>query len=222
MVHTRSKMAATSSSATVSPSPMDKKGSVLKTFSPIPDSLKETTLDSGIMDNDYPSILTAKDLALLCTQNDLDPNLPIRLPEGDEQLDWYSENWATLCIDYFPLRKVVPLPKLILELCLKYDLAPSQLMPSLWLIILCVEELCEKLGLAFTLSDLMNCYNIQRKHRGLYTLHSHNKQEPLVFVPADLDKRWRSRFVFVHKSALVEPGVKLRTQWVNLGKKGLP
>ena len=87
MVHTRSKMAATSSSATVSPSPMDKKGSVLKTFSPIPNSLKETTLDSGIMDNDYPSILTAKDLALLCTQNDLDPNLPIRLPEGDEQLD---------------------------------------------------------------------------------------------------------------------------------------
>lgn len=125
MVHTRSKMAATSSSATVSPSLLDKKGSTLKTFSPIPDSLKETTLDSDIMDNDYPSILTAKDLALLCTQNGLDPNLPIRLPEGDEHLDWYSENWATLCIDYFPLRKVVPLPKLILELCLRYDLAPS-------------------------------------------------------------------------------------------------
>lgn len=85
-------------------------------------------------------------------------------------------------------------------------------MPSLWLIVLSVEELCEKLGLEFTLGDLMNCHNIQRKYRGLYTLHAHNKLEPLVSVPADLDKRWRSRFVFVHKSALVETGVKLRTQ----------
>ena len=87
--------------------------------------MKETTLDSGIMDNDYPSILTAENLALLCTQNNLDVTLPIRLPEGEEQLDWYSENWATLCVDFFPLRKIIPLPKLVLDMCLAFDLASS-------------------------------------------------------------------------------------------------
>ena len=218
MVRTRSKMATTSSSATVPPSPMDKKGTALKTFNPIPDSLKESTLDSGIMDNDYPSILTAEDLALLCTQNNLDVNLPIRLPEGEEQLDWYSENWATMCIDYFPLRKIIPLPKLVLDLCLGHDLAPSQLMPSCWLILLSVEELCDRLGLKFTLMDLMKCYTFQRKYPGLYTLHARNRYNPLITVPADIEKRWRGRFVFVHKSALVDSGVNLRTQWVNMGK----
>ena len=91
-------------------------------------------------------------------------------------------------------------------------------MPSCWLIRLSIEELCEKLGLSFTFMDLMKCYNFQRKSPGLYTLHALDRHNPLITVPADLEKRWRGRFVFVHKSALVDSGVKLRTQWVNMGK----
>ena len=218
MVRTRSKMATSSSFGNVPPSPMDIKVSGFKGFAPIPESLKEVTKDSDVMDVDAPCTLTPESLALLCSKNKVSENLLIRLPEGEEQIDWYSENWGTICVDYFPLRKIIPLPKLILDFCLSFDLAPSQLMPSLWLIVLSVEALCEKFGLEFNFGDLMKCYNIQRKGSGLYTLHARNRLEPLIAAPADLEKQWRGRFVFVHKSVLAGSDVNLRTKWVNQGK----
>lgn len=114
-----------------------------------------------------------------------------------------------------------PFTKLILDFCLTFDLTPSQLMPSLWLIVLCVEVLCEKFDLEFTFGDLRKCYNIQRKGSGLYALHARNKLEPLITAPADLEKQWRGRFIFVHKSVLASSNVNLRTKWVNLGKQFL-
>lgn len=85
-------MAASSSFANVPPFPMDIKSQTFKDFAPIPESLREVTKDSDIMNVDAPCILTPESLALLCSKNRVSENLLVRLPEGEKQLDWYSEN----------------------------------------------------------------------------------------------------------------------------------
>ena len=91
--------------------------------------------------NDEAPVISDRDVAALQEELGLDKSLLIRAPRPEERLDWGSENWTTLGVDYLKLFPCIPLPPLILEICRFYDLAPSQLMPMVWSVVLSLEAI---------------------------------------------------------------------------------
>ena len=76
---------------------------VTKGFDPIPADLVEELRDGKLLEkknNDEAPVITENDVAALPDELGLDRTLLIRAPKPEERLDWGSENWTTLGIDY--------------------------------------------------------------------------------------------------------------------------
>ena len=193
---------------------------VTKGFDPVPADLVEELRDGKLLEkknNDEAPVITESDVAALQDELGLDRTLLIRAPKPEERLDWGSENWTTLGIDYLRLFPCIPLPPLILEICRFYDLAPSQLMPMVWSVVLSLEAITQDWEKKISLAELLTSYSFGRKSSGLFTL-SRLDGNPLIITPWDSVRRWKRRFVVVHKSCLVPDGGPLRTEWNNLCK----
>ena len=193
---------------------------VTKGFDPIPADLVEELRDGKVLEkknNDEAPVITEADVAALPDELGLDRSLLIRAPKPEERLDWGSENWTTLGIDYLRLFPCVPLPSLILEICRFYDLAPSQLMPMVCSVALSLEMITKDWEKKISLAELLTSYSFGRKSSGLFTL-SRLDGNPLIVTPWDSVSRWKRRFVVVHKRCLVPDGGPLRTEWNNLFK----
>ena len=193
---------------------------VVKGFDPIPAELVEELRDGKLMEkknNDEAPVISEIDVAALPDELGLDRSLLIRAPKPEERLDWGSDNWTTLGFDYLKLFPCIPLPPLILEICRFYDLAPSQLMPMVWSVALSLEVVTKDWEKKFSLAELLTSYSFGRKSSGLFTL-SRLDADPLIITPWDSVRRWKRRFVVVHKKCLVPDGGPLRTEWNNLCK----
>lgn len=191
-----------------------------KGFDPIPEALGEELRDGKLMEkrsDDKAPMLSEDDVAAFSDEFNLDKTLLIRAPKPEERLDWGSDNWTTLCADYLKLYPCFPLPGLILEICRFYDLAPSQLMPVVWSVVLSLEMITKNWAEKFSLAELLQCYSFGRKSSGLFTF-SKIDSNPLIITPEDSVRRWKHRFVVVHKECLVPDGGPLRTEWNNLCK----
>lgn len=125
-------MTATPSISDIQTHPMDKTSGDPKFFIQVPEELLEVLEDSEIMAQDAECHTTESDLENLINKYGMDPKTLVRLPEEHQQLDWSSDNWASLSIDPCKWRRIIPLPGLIVDLCMFFDIAPSQLMPVVW------------------------------------------------------------------------------------------
>ena len=193
---------------------------VTKGFNPIPVDLVEELRDGKLLEkknNDEAPVITERDVAALQEELGLDKSLLIRAPRPEERLDWGSENWTTLGVDYLKLFPCIPLPPLILEICRFYDLAPSQLMPMVWSVVLSLEAITKDWDKKVSLAELLTSYSFGRKSSGLFTL-TRLEGDTLIITPWDSVRRWKRRFVVVHKRCLVPDGGPLRTEWNNLCK----
>ena len=201
-------------------SPMDKSNENVVGFNPIPKELEEDLIDAKLMEKksgDEAPMVTDYEVARFPDTFNLDRSLMIRAPKPEERLDWGSKNWTTMLTDFIRIYPLFPLPPLVLELCNFYDLAPSQLMPAVWYVMLSLEELAKKLAIKISLPDVLSCYSFGRKANGLFTL-TKNSAKHLVIIPDDSARLWKRRFVVVHKSCLVSTGQDVRTEWHNLCK----
>ena len=196
------------------------KKTMTKGFDPIPADLMEELRDGKLLEkknNDEAPVISDRDVAALQEELGLDKSLLIRAPRPEERLDWGSENWTTLGVDYLKLFPCIPLPPLILEICRFYDLAPSQLMPMVWSVVLSLEAITKDWDKKVSLAELLTSYSFGRKSSGLFTL-TRLEGDTLIITPWDSVRRWKRRFVVVHKRCLVPDGGPLRTEWNNLCK----
>lgn len=199
---------------------MDKSNENALGFYPIPKELEEDLRDAKLMEKksgDEAPMVSEYDVSQFPSLYNLDRSLKIRAPKPEERLDWGSKNWTTLFTDFIKIYPCFPLPPLILELCTFYNLAPSQLMPAVWFVMLSVDVIAKKLNIKITLPDVLSCYSFGIKANGLFTL-TKTSSKPLVVIPDDSVRLWKRRFVVVHKSCLMSAGQDVRTEWHNLCK----
>ena len=80
-----------------------------------------------------------------------------------------------------------------------YDLAPGQLMPNTWRILLGLGILCERNNIQFGLGCLLHNYYLKEHLTdvGRYSLVSRNKKMDLIIDTKTNDRNWKDTFFFV-------------------------
>ena len=81
-----------------------------------------------------------------------------------------------------------------------------------WSVALSLEMITKDWEKKISLAELLTNYSFGRKSGRLFTL-SRLDRNPLIITPWDSVRRWKRRFVVVHKRCLVRDDGPLRTEW---------
>lgn len=94
-----------------------------------------------------------------------------------------------------------PIMKFVKEIFVYYDLAPAQLMPDAWRILLKMEVLTEKFRIKFLVTKFINYYSLVENsdNLGRYFFRLRHKYSSIIDSPTS-NKLWKSKFIFVRGS----------------------
>ncbi|KAK0607473.1 hypothetical protein LWI29_015596 [Acer saccharum] len=153
----------------------------------------------GIL-KDSPSSVISEDMlpgirAMYGIPNDVE----LRAPKEYERADWDIPGWTCLYEYTFRLGFRFPIPQLVRRMLVYYDLAPGQLMPNTWRILLGLGILCERNNIQFGLGCLLHNYYLKEHLTdiGRYSLVSRNKKMDLIIDTKTNDRNWKDTFFFV-------------------------
>ena len=154
------------------------------------------------------------------------PLIPFRIPKNHERLDSFSKTTIALSVEAFRYASCFPVPLIIEQLCVHFDLSPSQLMPHVWRVALVADILGRRLGVPLDLLDVLTSYSISEVkassgevRAGIYTLIRNRKGlETWTSDKGPNDRQWDERFLIIPIASLETPGVKLRKEWRRLSK----
>ena len=65
----------------------------------------------------------------------------IQVPTSHERVDWVVLGWLVIYELMLKDRRRFPIPKLSRDICDHYEIAPSQLMPNTWRVLMSLESL---------------------------------------------------------------------------------
>ena len=134
-----------------------------------------------------------------------DPRVPFRLPEVREALDSWSSDTIALSFESFRYVNPFPLPNIALELCVFYELSPSQLSPHTWRLIAVAELMQEEIGVELDMFDLFGSYKLQEIRTGVYSfIHSREGLPSWTHGSLPNDRQWDVRFVMVPFQAVAQ------------------
>ena len=127
-----------------------------------------------------------------------DPKVPFRLPEVGEALDSWSSDTISLSFESFRYVNPFPLPNIALELCVFYEISPSQLSPHAWRLIAMAELMNHEIGVDLDMFDLFGSYKLQEIRMGVYSFIQAKEGLP-TWTHGSLpnDRQWDARFVMV-------------------------
>ena len=127
-----------------------------------------------------------------------DPRIPFRLPEDGEALDSWSSDTIALSFESFRYVNPFPLPNITLELCVFYEISPSQLSPHAWRLIAMAELMNHEIGVDLDMFDLFGSYKLQEIRMGVYSFIQAKEGLP-TWTHGSLpnDRQWDTRFVMV-------------------------
>lgn len=130
--------------------------------------------------------------------NYFDASVPFRLPELGEALDSWSDDTIALSFESFRYVNPFPLPNIALELCVFYEISPSQLSPHAWRLIAMAELMQIELRVNLDMFDLFGSYKLHEIRRGVYTFIRAQEGLP-SWTCGSLpnDRHWDTRFVMV-------------------------
>ena len=134
-----------------------------------------------------------------------DPRVPFRLPEIREALDSWSSDTIALSFESFRYVNPFPLPNIALELCVFYELSPSQLSPHTWRLIAVAELMQEEIGVELDMFDLFGSYKLQEIRMGVYSfVHPREGLPSWTHGSLPNDRQWDARFVMVPFQAVAQ------------------
>ena len=134
-----------------------------------------------------------------------DPRVPFRLPEIREALDSWSSDTIALSFESFRYVNPFPLPNIALELCVFYELSPSQLSPHTWRLIAVAELMQEEIGVKLDMFDLFGSYKLQEIRTGVYSfVHPREGLPSWTHGSLPNDRQWDARFVMVPFQAVAQ------------------
>ncbi|KAK3197867.1 hypothetical protein Dsin_021282 [Dipteronia sinensis] len=132
-------------------------------------------------------------------------NVVLRAAKEHEQADWDIPGWTCFYEYNFCQGLRFSFPSLARRLLVYYDIAPDQLMPNSWRILISLTVLREKYSLQFGLGLLLYNYylkeHVHEKCRFSLILRSNATQ--LITDLTTNDRRWKDTFFFT-KGPLID------------------
>ena len=152
----------------------------------------------GVLDENPSSLVSDDNLCLLREIYGIPKNVELRAPKEYEKADWDIPGWT--CYYEYTLRLGFrfPPPPLARRMLLYYDLAPGQLMPNTWRILLSLSVLSEKYNIPFGIESLLHNYYLKEHihDRGRYMLIPRSKEQRIVIDTTTNDRNWKDVYFF--------------------------
>ncbi|KAL5580801.1 hypothetical protein UlMin_013243 [Ulmus minor] len=91
------------------------------------------------------------------------------------------------------------IPKLIRDVCDHYEIAPSQLMPNAWRVLMSLESLSIRHGVKCEIGEVLFSYYLKEhdKDKGRYKMIARVGRAPIITCLRTNDRGWKDRFLFV-------------------------
>ncbi|KAK3182784.1 hypothetical protein Dsin_030070 [Dipteronia sinensis] len=160
----------------------------------------------SILAGDNPrSVLTEADMDGIRTLYGIPESVVLRAPKEHERADWDIPGWT--CFYEYNLRQGFRfhVPSLARRLLVYYDIAPGQLMPNSWRILISLFVLREKYNLPFGIGSLLHNYYLKEHihEKGRYSLILRSNAKPIITDLTTNDRRWKDTFFFA-KGLLID------------------
>ena len=148
--------------------------------------------------NNPDSVVDKKKLNKLKSKYGIPPNVEIRLARPGEKADSPNEDWTCFYTCIFKYGFRFPISKFVKDVLVYNNIAPAQLMPNAWRVLLGMEVLSEMLDITFTIPEFVNWYCIVENHddSGRYYFRSRQKLQ-IVHESPSSNKLWKNKYVFV-------------------------
>ena len=152
----------------------------------------------GILNDSPASLVTERMLPGIRTMYGIPNDVELRASREHKRADWDIPGWTCLYEYTFRLGFRFPIPQLVRRMLLYYDLAPGQLMPNTWRILLGLGILCERNGVQFGLGCLLHNYYLKEHltDTGRYSLVPRSKKTELIIDTKSNDRNWKDTFFF--------------------------
>ncbi|KAL5544751.1 hypothetical protein UlMin_008535 [Ulmus minor] len=125
--------------------------------------------------------------------------MEIRVPSPHERVDWVVPGWVAMYELMLKDGMRFPIPRLIRDVCDHYKIAPSQLMPNAWRVLMSLESLGRRHGVDCELGEVLFSYYLKELDidKGRYILIARVGRAPIVTCLRTNDRGWKGRYLFV-------------------------
>jgi Putative gypsy type transposon len=169
----------------------------------IPATDAESDLEShpreGMLLRNPKSGIVPEDVMLWRYMYRIPPNVEIRVPSHHERVDWVVPGWTAVYELMLKDGMRFPIPRLIRDVCDHYEIAPSQLMPNAWRVLMSLESLGSRHGVDCELGEVLFSYYLKEHDvdKGRYKLIARVGRAPIVTCLRTNDRGWKDRYLFV-------------------------
>ena len=146
------------------------------------------------------------------------PSALLFYPEPEARSDWFGPGLIGFHEYPFKIGHVLPFGPLTRSFLETFKLAPCQVMPSAWRILLWCETVSAKHEIPFSLADLMFAYEIHQAGSTRFSLKSQPGMEPLILNTPASDRAWPNRFFFADLDSLGPDCSYLSPGWTRESK----
>ena len=152
----------------------------------------------GVLNDSPASVVTNDHLHGLRVIYGIPESVELRAAQEHERADWDIPGWTCFYEYILRLGFRFPIPRLIRHVLKYYDIAPGQLMPNSWRILLSLTVLNEKYGYEFGIGSLLHNYYMKEhvNDQGRYMLIPRTKENQLITDTTTNDRNWKDTFFF--------------------------
>ncbi|KAL5550064.1 hypothetical protein UlMin_000240 [Ulmus minor] len=126
-------------------------------------------------------------------------SVEIRVPSHHERVDWVVPGWTAVYELMLRDGMRFPFPRLIRDVCDHYEIAPSQLMPNAWRVLMSLESISSRHGVDCELGEVLFSYYLKEHDvdKGRYKLIARVVRAPIITCLRTNDRGWKDRYLFV-------------------------
>ena len=159
----------------------------------------ESHLGEGMLIKNSRSGVVSEDVRLWRYLYRVPPSVEIRVPSPHERVDWVVPRWVAVYELMLKDGMRFPIPRLIRDVCNHYEIAPSQLMPNAWRVLMLLESLGNRHGVDCELGEVLFSYYLKEHDvdKGRYKLIARVGRAPIVTCLCTNDRGWKDGYLFV-------------------------
>ncbi|KAL5563464.1 hypothetical protein UlMin_033211 [Ulmus minor] len=153
----------------------------------------------GMLLKNPRSSVATEDIRLWRYLYGIPPSVEVRVPTAHERVDWVVPGWVAVYELMLKDGMRFPIPRLLRDVCDHYEIAPSQLMPNAWRVLMSLESLSVRNGVDCELGEVLFSYYLKEhdKDKGRFKLIARVGRAPIVTCLRTNDRGWKDRFIFV-------------------------
>ncbi|KAL5543291.1 hypothetical protein UlMin_011001 [Ulmus minor] len=153
----------------------------------------------GMLLKNPRSSVATEDIRLWRYMYGIPPSVEIRVPTAHERVDWVVPGWVAIYELMMKDGMRFPIPRLLRDVYDHYEIAPSQLMPNAWRVLMSLESLSVRNGVDCELGEVLFSYYLKEhdKDKGRFKLIAGVGRAPIITYLRTNDRGWKDRFIFV-------------------------